>query len=47
MCVNYDANENGTVMGVFTCPLEFEPNKFVACCGEEYAEFCCEAEKQM
>ncbi len=43
VCVNYEANENGTVMGIFMCPLEFEPDRFVACCGDDYTEFCCEA----
>ena len=41
VCVNYEANENGTVMGVFTCPLEIEPTEFIYCCGDKYAEYCC------
>jgi len=42
VCVNYAANDNNTVMGVFACPLDFEPSFFTACCGDRYLEFCCE-----
>ena len=41
VCVNYEANDNETTMGIFTCPLDFEPQDFTACCGESYAEYCC------
>ena len=41
VCVNYEANENGTVMGAFVCPLPFEPDEFTQCCGYRYAEYCC------
>ncbi|ELT92796.1 hypothetical protein CAPTEDRAFT_214399 [Capitella teleta] len=41
VCANYEANENGTTLGVFTCPFDFEPDEFTACCGDSYAEYCC------
>ena len=42
VCVNYEVRDDDTVLGVFTCPHHFEPETFTACCGYEYAEFCCE-----
>jgi len=45
VCVNYEANVNDTSMGVFVCPLPFEPNNYNDCCGDDYAEFCCDAKK--
>jgi len=46
VCVNYEAYGtpgNNSVLGVFVCPLlPNEPGSFTACCGDDYAEFCCE-----
>ncbi|XP_013399202.1 uncharacterized protein LOC106165536 isoform X2 [Lingula anatina] len=41
VCKNYEANSNGSYMGLFTCPLSFEPADFTSCCGEENSEYCC------
>ncbi|ELU11219.1 hypothetical protein CAPTEDRAFT_212842 [Capitella teleta] len=42
VCLNYDVqDENGTILGIFTCPLPFEPKYHEFCCGPTYAEFCC------
>ena len=46
VCVNYDVNVNGTYLGVFTCPMPGLSSReavkeFTACCGKEFAEFCC------
>ncbi len=46
VCVNYEANGNNTVMGIFICPLEFEPTTYKFCCGEEYLEYCCDVENR-
>ena len=47
VCVNYesDGNDtaNSTTLGIFTCPLlDEEPRSYTQCCGDEYAEYCCE-----
>ncbi|KAK2151363.1 hypothetical protein LSH36_366g05013 [Paralvinella palmiformis] len=42
VCTNYDANNRGDVMGIFSCPNAWEPRNFTYCCGQDYAEFCCD-----
>lgn len=42
VCYNVDVvNNNGTVMGAFTCPLHFEDKDLTSCCGSKCAQFCC------
>ncbi|KAI0240704.1 hypothetical protein LSAT2_008542 [Lamellibrachia satsuma] len=40
-CKNFELNENGTAIGVFVCPLPFEPAVFTHCCGDVNHQFCC------
>ena len=43
ICSNYEAQVNGTTtLGLFTCPMPFEPKSFKYCCGQKDAEYCCE-----
>jgi len=46
LCANYETNISSNsiqeTMGIFKCPLSFVPSNFTECCGEDYAEFCCE-----
>ncbi|KAF6034543.1 hypothetical protein EB796_007151 [Bugula neritina] len=42
ICKNYQANENGTYLGAFKCPLSFEPSNYKYCCGSKELEYCCE-----
>ena len=42
VCYNVDVKDvNNTVMGSFTCPLEFEHDDLKSCCGHHCAQFCC------
>ncbi|KAK2173513.1 hypothetical protein NP493_870g02037 [Ridgeia piscesae] len=41
VCVNYEVRRNETRLGLFRCPMPFEPAELQSCCGENYAEFCC------
>ena len=50
VCVNYESDGSGngtsgndTTLGIFVCPLlEEEPRSYTQCCGDQYAEYCCE-----
>ena len=44
LCENYEADVNGTAIGWFECPFPFEPSSYTVCCGDRYAEFCCQPE---
>ena len=41
ICKNYKANQNGTVLGAFKCPLPSEPSTHIFCCGKKEMEYCC------
>ncbi|KAI0228744.1 hypothetical protein LSAT2_020800 [Lamellibrachia satsuma] len=41
VCMNYEVRWNDTTLGLFLCPMPFEPPELRSCCGERYAEFCC------
>ena len=45
VCSNYDQLDQGnneSYLGIFVCPLPFEPEHHTYCCGEAFSEYCCE-----